>query len=136
MYEVFEHTADLGLRVRAPDLNALFADAGRGFFSVIVENLDAVQPLETKSWDLPGFDLPYLFFDWLNELVYFFDTTHVLLSEFTVAVGPNGLQATARGEPLDPARHALLHEVKAVTYHQLKIERTPDGWLAEVILDI
>lgn len=136
MYEVFEHTADLGLRVRAADLNALFEEAGRGFFSVIVENLDAVRPLQTTAWTLAGTDLEYLFFDWLNELVYAFDTTHVLLSEFTVVVGPEGLHATGRGEPLDPARHMLSHEVKAVTYHQLRIEQTPDGWLAEVILDI
>ena len=36
----------------------------------------------------------------------------------------------------DQARHALAHEVKAITYHRLKVERTADGWLAEVIVDI
>ena len=44
MYEVFEHTADVGLRARAGDLNGLFAEAGRGLFSLLVENLDVVRP--------------------------------------------------------------------------------------------
>ena len=43
-----------------------------------------------------------------------------------------GLSGTAWGEPLDPARHALDHEVKAITYHGLRVEQTADGWLAEV----
>jgi len=41
-----------------------------------------------------------------------------------------------RGETCDPARHSLAHEVKAVTYHGLAVEQVPDGWRAEVILDI
>ena len=45
-----------------------------------------------------------------------------------------GLTAPARGEPLDPARHCLTHEIKAITYHHLKVEHILDGWLAEVIV--
>ena len=136
MYEVFEHTADVGLRVAAPDLNTLFAEAGRGLFSLIVDNIDEVRPSETCAWEVAGTDLDYLYFDWLNKLLYHFETTHILFSVFSVAVGPTGLTATGRGEPLDRSRHALSHEVKAVTYHQLEVIQTPDGWLAEVILDI
>ena len=47
-----------------------------------------------------------------------------------------GLTATVRGEPFDPARHVLAHEVKAITYHELKVVRDGDQWLAEVIVDI
>jgi len=60
----------------------------------------------------------------------------VLLSEFEVQVGQDGLRATARGEPFDPSRHELDMEVKAITYHGLKVEREADGWLAEVIVDL
>ena len=51
-------------------------------------------------------------------------------------VRDDGLSATARGEPLDPGRHLLKHEVKAITYHELKVSETSEGWLAEVIVDI
>ena len=43
MYEVFEHTADLGLRVRADSLQSLFVEAARGMFAMIVVNLEEVR---------------------------------------------------------------------------------------------
>jgi SHS2 domain-containing protein len=136
MYEIFEHTADLGLRVRAADLNELFAEAARGLFSLMIENLDEVRPARSLTVHLQGQDREYLLFDWLNELLFLFDTEHVLLAEFRVQIDDTGLKAEARGETLDPGRHHLDHEVKAITYHGLKVEPTPEGWLAEVIVDI
>ena len=136
MYESFEHTADLGLRVRAPDLNTLFAEAARALFSVIVEDLGTVVARQELHVELAGDDRAYLLFDWLKELLYHFDAEHLLLASFEVHVGPTGLTATARGEPLDRTRHVLDHEVKAITYHGLRVEPADGGWLAEVIVDI
>jgi SHS2 domain-containing protein len=136
MYETFEHTADLGLRVRAPDLDTLFAEAAACLFSAIVEDPASVRPLQRIDLRIDGTDRDYLLFDWLRELLYRFDSQHLLLGRFEARVGEAGLEGSAWGEPLDPARHALAHEVKAITYHGLKVERTADGWLAEVIVDI
>ena len=136
MYETFDHTADLGLRIRAPDLDALFAEAGQALFSVIVEDLTSVEPKQRLEFRLEGDERDFLLFDWLKELLYRFDSEHWLGSRFEVHVSQNGLEASAWGEPLDPARHRLLHEVKAITYHGLKVEQTRDGLLAEVIVDI
>lgn len=136
MYEVFEHTADLGLRVRAPSLEALFADAAAGLFSVLVVNLPAVARVQEKTFHIAGRDYDYLLFDWLAELLYTFETEHLLLSDFAVRLDAEGLHATCRGEPLDRRRHELDHEVKAITYHGLKVEPVAGGWLAEVIVDI
>jgi SHS2 domain-containing protein len=136
MYEHFEHTADLGLRVRAPDLDTLFAEAAEALFATIVEDPATVEPRESRDFHIPGTDLAYLLFDWLKELLYGFDGEHRLVRRFEVNVGPGGLDATAWGEPYDPARHPLSHEVKAITYHGLRVEPDGDGWLAEVIVDI
>jgi SHS2 domain-containing protein len=136
MYETFEHTADLGLRVRAADLNALFAEAAQALFAAIVEDPGTVvarQPLELR---LDGADREYLLFDWLRTLLYHFDAEHLLFGKFDVRVDDNGLTATAWGEPLDRGRHELGHEVKAITYHGLRVEPADGGWLAEVIVDI
>lgn len=136
MYEVFEHTADLGLRIEAPDLETLLAEAGRALFSVIVANLDEVQLLREKKILVAGEAHDYLLFDWLSELLYVFETEHLVLAEFVVQLTAQGVSAVARGEPLDPARHKLSHEVKAITYHGLQVERIASGWQAEVIVDI
>ena len=136
MYETFDHTADLGLRVRAADLNTLYAEAAQAMFSAIVEDLETVRPEQVLEVKLSGTDREYLLFDWLRELLYRFDAEHWVYRDFTVTVRPDGLTATIRGEPLDPAQHGLSHEVKAITYHGLTVEQTTDGWLAEVIVDI
>ena len=136
MYETFDHTADLGLRIRAADLNTLFAEAGRALFSALVEDLDAVAPRQQLDLTIAGSDRDYLLFDWLKELLYRFEVEHLLLSRFSATIGGAALHGSAWGEPFDPGRHELAHEVKAITYHGLRVEQTPDGWLAEVIVDI
>ena len=85
---------------------------------------------------LPADDLVYLLFDWLKALLYQFDAEKLVFSRFEVKVGDEGVEASAWGEPLDLERHEPAHEVKAITYHELKVEKTGDGWLAEVIVDI
>jgi SHS2 domain-containing protein len=136
MYETFEHTADLGLRVRAPDLNRLFAEAAEALFAAVIEDLGAVEPRQRVEVELSGDDRAYLLFDWLRELLYRFDTEHLVFSRFDVQVRDAGLTGTAWGELLDLARHMPNHEVKAITLHGLRVEPTADGWLAEVIVDI
>jgi len=137
MYELFEHTADLGLRVRAPDLDALFREAAEGFFAMLFEG-DAPSAGAERTFRF-GLDAPRrddLLFDWLNELLYTFDTTGCVLGGFEVRVRGARLEATARGAPLEQGERGLLREIKAITYHGLKVEPEGDGWLAEVIVDI
>ena len=136
MYETFEHTADLGLRIRAADLDTLFAEAGLALFAAIVEDGATIEPRQQYAIELPPEEADYLLFDWLRELLYRFDAEHVVFARFEAHVGSDGLKATAWGEPLDAARHALGHEVKAITYHGLRVEKEDGGWVAEVIVDI
>jgi SHS2 domain-containing protein len=168
MYETFEHTADVGIRVRAEGLDQLFADAARGLFSVMVENLDAARMVEEVAFELQADDIEELLHDWLAELLYTFCTRRVVLAEFKVQVDEKGaasdvgwdkrsdvppsasaagggaalrlthptLTATARGEPIDLRRHEIDVEVKAITWHGLKVEQQAGQWLAEVIVDI
>jgi len=136
MFETFDHTADLGLRIRAADLNTLFAESALALFSTFVEDLPSVKPRDTLMIAIPGTQLDFLLFDWLRELLYRFDAEHRLFSKFEVFVDEYGLKATAWGEPLDRERHQLGHEVKAITYHELKVVPDGEGWLAEIIVDI
>jgi SHS2 domain-containing protein len=165
MHETFEHTADIGLRVRNADLSGLFAEAAEGLISVIVENPQSVRPDDTYHFQLQAEQLDELLHDWLDELLFAFHARHVLFARFDIEIGgaaitlnespgqshsdansiplpetatnpPYELKATARGEPVDPTRHAIDQEVKAVTYHGLKLTRQSGDWLAEVVLDI
>ena len=136
MFETFDQTADQGLRIRAANLDTLFAEAAIALFSTIVEDMTTVAPRQAVSIELAQDEPEYLLFDWLKTLLFHFDAEHILFSRFEVHIGETGLKATAWGEPLDRERHELAHEVKAITYHGLCVEQTGDGYLAEVIVDI
>ena len=136
MYELFEHTADLGLRVRAKDLNTLFAEAAECLFSAVLEDVASVKPVLAVTIEIAGTDREFLLFDWLRDLLMKCDEDHLVFGKFEVQVRDDGITGTAWGEPIAPDRHLLAHEVKAITYHGLKVEQTADGWLAEVIVDI
>ena len=136
MFETFDHTADIGLRVSAGTLEELFVDAARGLTSLLIENVGDVQPVRIETIQLVGTEVDYLLFDWLNELLFRFETGQLLCVEFDVRFSEQGLEATIRGETWDRARHRLAHEVKAITYHGLSVQQTASGWQTELILDI
>ena len=136
MYETFDHTADLGLRARAADLNSLFTDAARALTAAFVDNPDTIEHSREESFQIESGSLDYLLFDWLSELLYRYETDQLLFGDFDVRIDGHKLLAIARGEPADRERHLLSHEVKAITYHGLKVEQRAGGWLAEVIVDI
>ena len=79
--------------------------------------------------------------DFLSQLLYMFDVDHFMQAEASVTVqdrGENGISLTAElaGETYDPSRHEIRTEVKAVTYHQLKIALEGGKWVGRVILDL
>jgi len=137
MYELFEHTADLGIRARAPDLTTLFCDAARGLFSAIGES-SAGGESEGQRYELrlTADRIDYLFLDWLNELLYLFESRALLLDRFEASIDGTTLRGSARGVEFDPQRDRLYHEVKAITYHDLTVRQEGGEWLAEVIVDI
>jgi SHS2 domain-containing protein len=81
-----------------------------------------------------------LLFDFLQELIYFKDADRLLLRIREVQIDEKedaySLNAATVGEPLDPARHQQRADVKAVTLHDFRVEKTDGGWKASVLLDI
>ena len=136
--EFFDHTADLGLRIVAGEPTELFRIAAEGLFDCVVVNRDAVEAREVESVELRAESIEDLFLAWLNELIFRCETRHRLYSRFDIAVSADlrSLKGAIAGEPIDATRHILNHEVKAATRHGLMVEKTEEGWKAEVIVDI
>ncbi len=135
-YELIEHTADIRIRVKAGDLKGLFADTAWAMFDIIAQrSADSVQRSEKIKIKVPGADREELFINWLNELLSLSSAKELIFSNFQITkLKKNGLEATATGESMQ--NYKVNTEVKAATYHQLKIEETPAGWQAEVIFDV
>ena len=136
--ETFEHTADLGLRIRAGDLPDLFRGAAEGLFGVIVANPESIRRVETDRVSISADGTEDLLVCWLSELLFLCETKHRLYHEFEITISEDAksLTATIFGEPIDRDRHLLDHEVKAVTRHGLSLRREGNEWVAEVIVDI
>ena len=131
-----EHTADMGLHCKAPTLERLFECAARGMFEIIA-SLDRVSLTESAQLSLEAANLEELFVSWLEELLYLWESKRILLSKFTVSsVKSRLLEAEVAGETYDPSRHELQSEIKAATYHDLRIEHHDDGWEVQVIFDL
>ena len=136
MHELFDHTADLGLRVRAPDLPALLEEAALALGALMVARADAVRPVERQVVRLAGTAADELLVDWLGELLFLFAARGWIACRFAVTVGAEGLVAELHGEPFDEARHGCGRELKAITYHGLRVEQDAQGWIAELVIDV
>ena len=136
--EIFDHTADVGFRIRGASLDDLFATAAGAMFDYVVANRADVRPAEGEAVDLRAATPAELLATWLDELLFRSETRHRLYARFDVRVADDGLSlvATVAGEPIDRDRHVLDHEVKAVTRHGFFLVPDGPGWLAELILDI
>ena len=134
-FEVIEHTADSGIVAYGRDKRELFANAAYGLFSLI-SNLEQAGESYSREVAVAGTDDEELLVEWLNELIFLFDVERVLLKRFDITEIDGRLRATVHGERIDESRHSIDMAPKATTYHMLRVERTPDGWRAQVIFDI
>jgi SHS2 domain-containing protein len=135
-YTILDHTADIGLTIYGGDLKSLFEHAGEGFFHLITD-LKKVKPRIERRVELGGEIIERLLVDWLGELLYLFEVDRLLFSEFRVeSVGAQGLKAVVKGEPFQEGVHVVKSVVKAVTYHQIQVQKRAGGWKARVIFDL
>jgi SHS2 domain-containing protein len=133
-------TADIAFEATGRDLPELFMAAADATMNVMIDNLDAIEPRETRHIELVNDKLDMLLFDFLQELIYFKDAERLLLRTRDVRIeerdGKYFLKAQAAGEPLDATRHHQRADVKAVTLHGFSVQKEHDGWKARVLLDI
>lgn len=135
-YQVFEHTADIGLHAYGQTLPELFVNAAAGMESLMVApaQIDARVKREIHA---EGHDLVALLIAWLNELIFLFDTEYLLFKQFEISdFTGTSLQATVSGEPYDADRHDLSSAIKAVTWHEAEVRSESTGYQARIIFDI
>ena len=142
-FKFIEHTADVGIIAYGKNLPELFINAAYGMFSIITDvrkiTDNRVQITDVK---VRANNLEELLIVWLNELLYQYNTKRVLFAQFKIKkITGKILAAQIRGEKIDSSKHPINAEIKAATYHQLKIQKNIGKnrtvrWQAEVIFDV
>ncbi|HVO26381.1 MAG TPA: archease [Candidatus Margulisiibacteriota bacterium] len=133
-------TADVGFVATGDTLAACFRAAADATLEVMLGNPASLQARERRRLHVESDAVDLALLKLLEELIYYKDAERLFLRVTEVDArqrdGEWVVEATAEGEPIDPSRHQLSGDVKAVTLHRLKVAQTAQGWEATVVLDV
>ncbi|RLF79143.1 archease [Thermococci archaeon] len=138
-WEHYEHTADIGIRGYGDTLEEAFEAVAIALFDVMVD-VRKVEKKEVREIEVKGEDLYSLLYNFLEELLILHDTEGLVFGDFEVKIEKTEqgyrLKAKAYGEKLSE-KHEPKEEVKAITYHEMKIKQLTSGeWMAQLVPDI
>lgn len=135
-FEVFSHTADMGITIYGRTLKELFTNAARGMFAQITD-LEKINPKKVMPIRAEAQNLEELLIRYLNELLFLFAVKNMAFKVFQFAsLSEIKLKGVVKGEALNKGSHPVYREIKAATYHMLQVKRTKNGWRAKVIFDL
>jgi SHS2 domain-containing protein len=132
--------ADAAFEAWGDTLAEMIRSAADATMNVMVRDLSAIRPRQYRHLQIKDSQMDMLVFQLLQELIYYKDAEQLLLRIRTVQLQQHGAEwiayAELAGESIDPQRHDLVVDVKAVTLHQFEVRQTDQGWNARVIVDI
>ena len=132
-----EHPSDVGFEVFGETLEEIFANAAIATFSFMT-NIDEIEEEEEREVRLKAEDLCSLMFDWLDEMLFYFESESLVFKKFDIQVNDKdfSLEGKCIGGKFDPAKHSSGIIVKAVTYNMMEVKREDSLWKARVVLDV
>lgn len=136
-----EHTADLAVELWAPDEAALLVEGARALVELLTEGA-VIRATAERPLELTAIDPEDRLVRWLGEVLYLAAVEGFLVHDATITLSGTlsgtlpgtSLRGTVRGQP--DAEALLRTEIKAVTYHDLRLERGPAGVRARVVFDV
>ena len=137
--EYLDHPADVKFLVLGKTIEEAFEYAALAMFGAMIDT-DTVQPVTTLDIDLDADDCEGLLYDFLSELLYLFEVEGIVFCRFCVEQikrcgDQYHIHAHATGEAIDLGKHRFDVGVKAVTFHDMMIERTDAGYAVQVVVD-
>jgi SHS2 domain-containing protein len=132
--------ADAAFEAWGDTIEELFVSASHATLNIMVNDLSAIRPSQFRHFRVEETQVDMLLFQLLQELVYYKDAEQLLLLVRSVRInqGESGWTAFVEvaGESIDPQRHDLIVDIKAITLHDFDVRQTEKGWTATVIVDV
>jgi SHS2 domain-containing protein len=132
--------ADAAFEAWGDSVEEMFKAASDATMNVMVENLATIRAQEHRRFRIEDSQIDMLLFQWLQELVYRKDAEQLLLlvhSSRIEQLGNNWMvHIEAEGEKIDPSRHDLIVDIKAITLYRFSVQQTGHGWMASVMVDV
>jgi protein archease len=143
-YKYLEHSTDAFVQAQGSTLEELFEKCAKGFVNIMFD-IDKVKNRRSVAIAAEGDDLEGLLYDWLEKVLLKILIEHVVLSRFSVKICERpsygeekrySLEARAEGEKVSYEKHNYKIEIKAITYHELKIRHVRNRYLATFLVDL
>ena len=139
-YEYLDHQADLGIRGIGKTPESALGEGALAMLAAIAD-LSTVREKQCFVQRCSAPDIPSLFVEWLNELLYQRDVNDVLFASAHITrliEDQHGwhLDGIAQGEPLDPGRHQVHVEIKAATYSGLAYRQEGENYIVQCVVDV
>jgi len=134
-------TADIAFRATGKTLEEMFRSSADAVMNVMVEDIASVEGVDHQTVLIEDESIELVLFQFLQEFIFFKDARNLLLRVDTLHLEEKGqgyvCSADLKGETLNPAKHQLNVDIKAVTFHRFEVKETPGGgWESTVVLDI
>jgi SHS2 domain-containing protein len=135
-YRLIRNQSELVVRITGDSQADLFANSAVALFDVMAD-LEKIEVKERISLEVEGTDRDDLMVNWMRELLYLYQGSGYLLSEFKIReVKDTLVRAEVCGEKIDPDRHEIKQEIGAVAFHKSRMQKTGNQWIAQVIFEI
>jgi SHS2 domain-containing protein len=137
MFQLLEHTSDVGVLARGANREEALIEASKGLVSILVDPA-GFHPRIERYFKATGMDDATQIVNWLNEILFFFDTEDLVFVEFHIdSWTEREIAGRARGERFDADRHEFRTAVKAATYHQFSSQAIKGtGWELRIFVDV
>jgi SHS2 domain-containing protein len=133
-------SADIAFEATGKTAEEMFESAGVAVLGTMVHDPKKIKPKVKRMIEKTASDIGKLLFDFIDELIFLKDAEQMFFSKFKAKIsgkeGDYSLIVEARGEKIDPKRHDIVIDAKAVTMHKFEVKQTPSGWRAQVIIDV
>lgn len=132
--------ADVAFQATGKTVEEMFESAGIAVLGTMVRDPKKIKPRIKKVIEKRESDIGKLLFDFLDELIFLKDAEQMFFSEFKASISENEgeflLRVEAMGDKIDPKKHDIVIDAKAVTMHKFEVKKTEEGWAAQVIIDV
>lgn len=139
-FKFLEHTADTFIESYGKNLEEAFENSAKGLMKLMIENIEETGSEISKKIEVQGNDLQELLFEFLTQFLIYHDAENLVFSKVNVKkINKNdkySLVAEISGEEFDPEKHEGGVAVKAITYHEMQIDKKPEKVTVKVLVDI
>ncbi|MGH7799044.1 MAG: archease [Thermodesulfobacteriota bacterium] len=135
-YEILDHTADACIRVYGKSFDELFENAARAMMELITDR-EKINPSQEIEIEVRGETIEQLLVHWLQEILFLHEVKKMVFKDFRLnLISETHAKGKVIGEKIDIDKHELSFDIKAVTYHNLKIEPINDKLKVDIVFDV